>query len=273
MRIRIQHRMAYIYDQPISSIIQVLRLTPRNSEGQRVRNWRIDADHDVQLLNGEDAFGNIVHTLSFLRPLDDVAITVMGEVETHDTHGVVKGTMERFAPGLYLRETALTQPTAALRTFARDSAGKGEVLDRVHRVLTAVHETMTFDKALSDATTPAAKALAAKRGHAQDLAHVFIASMRVLDIPARYIGGYLARGEDIAQDGAVHGWAEAYVPKLGWIGCDPAAGISASEAHVRVAVGLDYLGAAPVRGTHQGGEEERLTVQVTADLSQQQRQN
>jgi transglutaminase-like putative cysteine protease len=61
---------------------------------------------------------------------------------------------------------------------------------------------------------------------------------------------------------AGHAWAEAYVPDFGWIAFDAANGICATDAHVRVAVGLDYLGAAPVRGTRFGGGGEALDVAV-----------
>ena len=52
------------------------------------------------------------------------------------------------------------------------------------------------------------------------------------------------------------------MPDLGWVAFDPANGICATDAHVRVAVGLDYLGAAPVRGSRQGGGDEALEVAV-----------
>ena len=57
---------------------------------------------------------------------------------------------------------------------------------------------------------------------------------------------------------AGHAWAEAYVENLGWVGFDPTNGMCTTDAHVRVAVGLDYLGAAPVRGTRFGGGGETL---------------
>jgi len=71
-------------------------------------------------------------------------------------------------------------------------------------------------------------------------------------------------------DGAVHqqaghAWAEAFVPDLGWIGFDAANAICGTDAHARVAIGLDYLGAAPVRGTRYGGGNETLTVAVKVD--------
>jgi transglutaminase-like putative cysteine protease len=264
MRIRIQHRLSYIYENPASAVIQVLRLTPRSTEGQRVRNWRIDLDHDVQLQNAEDAFGNIVHTLSFVRALDDLSITVTGEVETHETHGVVKGTLERFPVGLYLRETPATQSDAPLRMFARGHAGEGETLDRLHKLMAAVNERMKCDPAAE--ASPAAKALAAKSGNREDLAHVFIACARSLEIPARFVTGYLVGADGDAAGGSSHVWAEAFVPDLGWIGFDPETGISPSDAYIRVAVALDSLGAAPVRGSHPGTPHERLDVQVGSDL-------
>ena len=62
------------------------------------------------------------------------------------------------------------------------------------------------------------------------------------------------------------------MPHLGWVGFDAANGISVSDAHVRVAVGLDYLGAAPVRGSRTGGGSEDLDVSLTVDSAQRQAQ-
>ena len=69
------------------------------------------------------------------------------------------------------------------------------------------------------------------------------------------------------------GAAIAYVENLGWVGFDPTNGVSTTDAHVRVAVGLDYLGAAPVRGTRYGGAGETLTVAVRVAQARQQIQN
>ena len=104
--------------------------------------------------------------------------------------------------------------------------------------------------------TTAAEAFALKRGVCQDLTHVFIAAARHLGVPARYVGGYFHRADGVTQQDAGHAWAEAHVPALGWVAFDPANGICATDAHVRVAVGLDYLGAAPVRGARRGGGNE-----------------
>ena len=79
------------------------------------------------------------------------------------------------------------------------------------------------------------------------------------------------RADGVTAQDAGHAWAEAYVDKLGWVGFDPTNGISPTDAHVRVAVGLDYLGAAPVRGTRYGGGGE--TLEVTRQCRSGQRQS
>ena len=107
----------------------------------------------------------------------------------------------------------------------------------------------------------------------QDLSHIFIASARSLGVPARYVGGYFFRNDGITDQDAGHAWAEAFVPDLGWVAFDAANGISATDAHVRVAVGLDYLGAAPVRGMRYGGSGETLTVNVHVEKAARQAQN
>jgi transglutaminase-like putative cysteine protease len=132
---------------------------------------------------------------------------------------------------------------------------------------------MTFDTEPTQAETTAAEAFAGRRGVCQDGTHIFIAAARHLGIPARYISGHFFRDDDVTAQDAGHAWAESYVDKLGWVGFDPTNGISPTEAHVRVAVGLDYLGAAPVRGTRYGGGGETLKVAVNVDQASWQSQS
>jgi len=129
---------------------------------------------------------------------------------------------------------------------------------------------MRFEVGLTGTATKAGDALAAGHGVCQDFAQIFVASARLLGIPARYVSGHLARDE--AQE-AAHAWAEACVPDIGWIGFDPANGISPTDHYLRVAIGLDYLDAAPIRGARRGGGTESLTVSVDAAAAMRQSQS
>jgi transglutaminase-like putative cysteine protease len=263
MRLRIAHRNIYRYDPPAAAVIQVLRLTPRNHEGQYVVRWRIDVSADARLAAHEDAFGNITHVFSADGPFSELFVEVDGEVETQNTNGVVRGTLERFGPSLFLRDTALTQADPAIREFAHSvrAAKGGEVLAELHGLLDRLYEEMDHAGDDAEGAANAAEAFARKGGPSRDLTHIFIGAAHALGIPARYVGGYCCSDDGAAQ-AAGHAWAEALVPELGWIAFDPANGLCPTDAHVRVAIGLDALGAAPVRGMRYGPGAETLEVAI-----------
>jgi transglutaminase-like putative cysteine protease len=145
-------------------------------------------------------------------------------------------------------------------------------------------------------TPSAADAVRAGRGQSRDLAHIFIAVARTLGVPARFVAGYISHsnGASAAMNGNKAGdmadraairvvgetagdtagdfWAEVHVPDLGWVGFDPANGVCATGHHVRVAIGLDYLGAAPVRGAHYGGAREDVAVKLQVTQASRQTQ-
>jgi transglutaminase-like putative cysteine protease len=277
MRIRIRHQTIYRYEVPPSGVIQILRLTPRNHEGQYVVDWRIDMTADSRLSCHEDAFGNIVHTFTADGPVSEISVQVEGDVETQDTSGIIRGAVERFPPSLFLRETALTAPDAAIHEFARtlpEAVGgtpSGDVLKLLHLLLDRLHSdpARATGPAPPTATGPslptatAAQAFACGGRESQDLAHIFIATARSLGVPARYVAGYFHDPESLADYETGHAWTEAFVPGLGWVGFDPVNGICPTDAHVRVAVGLDYQSAAPVRASRYGGGSEARSVAIT----------
>jgi transglutaminase-like putative cysteine protease len=260
---------------PPSGVTQLLRLTPRDHEGQHVLSWRIDLSEDCLLHQHEDAFGNIIHSFTAEGPFDRLSVEVDGEVDTQDTGGLVKGAVECFPPQLFLRETSLTQPDPAIVDFAKTAqAGtNGDNLALLHALLAALNRQIAFDTDPTHTATTAAQAFALRRGVCQDITHIFVAAARSLGIPARYVGGHFHRADGVTSQEAGHAWAEAYVENLGWVGFDPTNGICITDAHVRVAVGLDYLGASPVRGTRYGGSGETLSVAVRVAQARQQIQN
>src|SRR6201999_3615780 len=266
MRLRIQHTTNYRYEPPATGVIQILRLTPGSHDGQYVAEWQIDVSTDSRLDMHEDAFGNVTHVMTH-GAIEDLTITVGGLIETHDTGGVLRGTDERFPPSLFLRPTALTAVNPAMENFARELRveSEGDALGFLHALMTQVNEHMTFDEDPTNTGTSAIEAFGGKRGVCQDYAHIFIACARSGGVPARFVSGHFLRSDGMINQQAGHAWAEAHVPDLGWVGFDPANAICTTDAHARVAIGLDYLGAAPVRGTRYGGGNETLTVTVKVD--------
>ena len=263
MRIGIHHETHYHYQQPVNGLIQTLRLTPRNHDSQFVIDWRIEVTADCRLERREDVFGNLADTFSLRTAVEQLTVLAAGEVDTEDNNGVVTGTVERLPPSLFLRETELTHVDPAMHQFAAEVAAPGTTdrLECLHRLLARLHAEITYDTDPTHSATTAAEAFALRRGVCQDITHIFIATARRLGTPARYISGYFYDGLGSVTT-AGHAWAEAYVEGLGWVGFDATHGVCVTDAHVRIAVGLDALGAAPVRGSRYGGGNEILTVAV-----------
>jgi len=265
MRLSIRHETTYIYGTPAAWAIQTLRLAPRGYGGQSIGSWRVEVDRDCRVDQAWDAFGNILHSFTADGPLEKLSIVATGEVETNDTHGVVQDQVERFPEILFLRDTSLTEADDAIRALAEVSTARttGDPIAMMHGFMNAIRDSTRFDTGATDVTTTARQALALGHGVCQDFAHIFIAGARHLGFPARYVSGYLYKEDAPELQEAGHGWAEAHLPDLGWVGFDPTNAVCPTEAYVRVAVGLDYLGAAPVRGSQHGGSDEKLSVQIS----------
>ena len=276
MRISVRHVITQEFAPPARSVIQSMRLRPRACESQSIMSWSIDADVDCQMREQHDAFGNFVQTLDAEGPLQKLTVIARGEVETFDTAGLLRSEKERFAPDVYLRDTDLTEADPALRKFAREAIkGAKTELDRPHFLMRAINEAIAFEAAKKEPAS-AIDVFKAKTGGSCELAHVFIAAARVVGVPARFVSGYLASDSDGAESAAdasdLRGWAEAYVEGLGWIGFDPSICLCMHDGHVRLAVALDYLGAAPLRVSPLLGATRRIEARAVMLQGQSQRQ-
>jgi transglutaminase-like putative cysteine protease len=286
MRLKISHSTTYTYAPPPTGVIQVLRLTPCNHDGQYVADWHVDVSVDARLDMQHDAFGNITHVFSH-DAVTELSVKVSGMIETQDTGGVMKGTVERFPPSFFLRPTSLTDASAEMVTLSRQlfKEAEGNTLDFLHTLMMQVGNHVTFEAgathsrskngvaSLAYVASSASEAFKLKRGVCQDFAHIFSACARSAGVPTRFVSGHFFSTDDRPAKEGGHAWTEAFVEKLGWVGFDPANGLCTTDAHVRVAIGLDYLGAAPVRGTYYGGGGETMTVAVKVDQAGRQSQS
>lgn len=260
MRISIDHRSTYEYETPATFAVLRLYLTPLDFEGQTVVDWSIEAPGIEKAVVYRDAFGNVAHLVTQTGPHASLTVRAHGVVETEDRSGIVRGLGEDMPRDVFLRQTPVTAPNAAIRAIAA-KVEKLAGLDLLHALMAEIRGRVDYETGATGAGTTAAEAVAAGKGVCQDHAHVFISAARHLGVPARFVTGYLAvEGEGPAEAG--HAWAEALVDKLGWVGFDVANSICPTDRYVRIACGLDGKGVTPVRGTRRGGEGERLGVAV-----------
>lgn len=261
MLLQIRHDTTYEFNPPMRGVVQSLRLFPSECENQRVLDWTVEIDGAVRGACFTDGAGDRIETAVVMGPVERVVVRVSGHVETADLAGVLTGHRERIRPAAYLRHTRFTQPDGALRDLARTAVkGAGSDLDRAHALSAAIGEAIAYTPGKTDHATTAAEALAAGEGVCQDHAHALIAAALSLDIPARYVSGYLYAEGDTAE--ASHAWAELMVPDLGWIGFDASNNVCPDQHYVRLGSGYDAIDAAPIRGVAQGAGAEALKVDV-----------
>ena len=265
MLISIRHQTRYTYDAPAKYAIQTLRLTPPSFVGQTVKDWSVKAPCIENAVHFTDSFGNAASLVTCNLPHTEIEIVAQGLVETTDCAGVVKGLNDPSPNRIYLRQTPATTPDDAIRDLAA-STKADTILARLHALMDAIRERVEYETGSTSQLTPAAVVLTQGKGVCQDHAHVFIAAVRSLGIPARYVNGYFLSGAE-GPEAAHHAWAEAYVDHLGWVGFDVANLVCPDDRFVRLATGLDSASASPIRGSRPipsgtASVKEHLTVHV-----------
>lgn len=269
MQMHIRHETRYRYERPVKYSVQSLHLTPRRDLSQRALAWSIAAPG--RRLEQVDAYGNISHLLTIEEPHREIHIVVHGVVETADTEA--RQDDGPLSPLAYLAPTKLTAPNDELRAFAQRALTKvTDPRDRAQKLAEAVFDAVRYKSGTSDVQDSAAVALKSGEGVCQDHAHVYIASARSMGIPARYVSGYLYTGD--SSDAASHAWVDVWLgSEIGWQSIDVTHKCPAVRTYCRLAVGRDYLDAAPVRGVRQGGGGEKMEANVlVAESAQQQQQ-
>lgn len=264
MRISIRHELRFSPDDDVTHAVQHLLATPRDTPAQRVVEWSISMPGIEGAAIFDDAFGNIAHMVSQRQPEDALFIAIGGVVDTTDTNGVL-GRLETDPNiALFKRITGQTRPNGHLvnRLKAQQKAGSNHV-DMFHWLMNVLHEANAPDEGEDDDAPEIA---------AEDHAHVFVAALRGMDIPARFVTGYVLG--DASAPARLHCWAEAWDDGLGWIGFDPSVNLCPTPNYVRLATGLDADTTALVRQVPDMPRAASDAIRVSQEMmiNQQQQQ-
>jgi transglutaminase-like putative cysteine protease len=248
MRFSITHEFKYSYDSPVRLSTQYLRLTPRDTARQTVTRWNLETPG--QALRTTDGYGNVLHVLTIDKAVTEISIEAAGSVETAPTLDEPSDfTGAPLSPLLFLRPTGLTRVDGALGAFAEKYRRAVPEHSGLRELAAAIHDKH-------------------RAGSAADAAHAFIACCRHLGVPARYVSGYVYARKEQSNGVAMHAWAEAWVVER-WRSFDIAHDCAVGEAHIKLAVGADYLDACPVRGVRIGGGAENLIAHAHVEATQQ----
>lgn len=283
----IRQTTTYSYAAPVRAAKQVLRMTPVDRRGhQHVIAHILDVDPaPSEIVRGRDFFGNGVAWLVVdaahdqltisTRSRIDVSVTPLPEPATTPVVELVRATalasmdLSASSPvhALFASRSVPLDP-AITEWTASSCAGDQPILVAAMDVMRRIHADFTYDPEATSVTTLPGESFTARSGVCQDFAHVMIAGLRGLGVPARYVSGYLRtvppEGQPrLAGADATHAWVEVWCgEEIGWIGLDPTNAIAACEDHVILAVGRDYSDVSPVDGVVVSSGNQVLAVGV-----------
>lgn len=248
MKLIVRHQTIYSYAAAAGRVAMRLKLMPVDTPAQRVLDWQVSVNEEPLSSFRSNSYGEKEAIWVRHDRLDHAVIVAEGLVETQERHGVQGHLGSKVDPRYFLRDTRLTRSSEAIAAMAKSLPADGTPLATLHALSAAVSDAIHYRAGVTTADTCAADAFALGAGVCQDHAQVFIAAARTVGMPARYVSGYLLAGEgDTLHE--THGWAEAWLPDLGWIGFDPSNRVCVTERYLRVASGLDADDAAPIRGS------------------------
>jgi transglutaminase-like putative cysteine protease len=280
MRLRIRHMTSFHYEEAARAAFTELRLTPRNDESQNLLRFTLTIDPPARTTSYRDHFGALVYAFNIWAPHHDLSIVAESEVVTYPGPALPEEAGDLDAlddPQLIDDQAEWLSPSARasggeqLTAFAehiKEVVRPTSVLALVRGARSEVHRRFAYLSGSSYVSSTVDDLLERGSGVCQDFAHLSIATLRELGVPARYVSGYFYAGPmpplpDQTVDVVSHAWVEALVPGTGWVGLDPTNDCPPDERHVTVAVGRDYSDVAPVSGVMHGGAGQILEVSVT----------
>ena len=270
MILEIQHETRFEYSEPAIEAVTEARMEPLSDGDQSCHSYHLAISPAVEVSRYEDGFGNRVHHFNVLAPHTTMRMLSASVVEIHP---------RRRDP----RESVVTYPLApdelplAARDFlyfrgsVRRTARLAPAVDAVRPmegaplgplVLDVAHHIFSHFEYARDVTlanSPVDEILEKRKGVCQDFAHLMIALLRALGVPARYVSGYVHRPNKESQS---HAWCEAWLPDLGWIGVDPTNDRVVDEHFAKVAIGRDFTDVPPNKGVCRTRGTEAISVRV-----------
>lgn len=274
----IQHQTRFRYDSPVSESIMELHMQPRTEGRQRCLNFFVKVNPKARVLQYRDHLGNHVHHFSVAAKHTQLLITTEATVEVTPADALpgllslsawdeLDCILARVDHWEFLMPSDYAQPSPLLQELALqlDLRRREDPLSLLIEINRGLYERFDYATRHTHVHSPIDHALSGRRGVCQDFAHIFIALLRQLRIPARYVSGYLyhnRQNPDRSADGSSHAWVEAMLPGLGWIGFDPTNNLLAGERHIRTAIGRDYSDVPPTQGIFRGGASSELDVLV-----------
>ena len=277
----IEHETRYVHAGRVSTSQHVACLTPRALPRQHVRAHHVVVDPGPANESRRiDCYGNVEEQFTITTPYSELRVVSHSVVEVSpredafDPEGSPAWEDVRSDDGFNVASefrypSPYVEPAAVLAAFARESfTDRRPLLAAAVALMHRIHDEFQFDPGATSITTPATRVLEERHGVCQDFAHLQIACLRSLGLPARYVSGYLLTDPPPGQPRLVgadasHAWLSVWCPRNGWVDLDPTNAVLPDTRHVTIAWGRDYGDVSPLRGVVLGGGTHELYVGVS----------
>ncbi len=283
MKIRIQHRTTYNYNQPVSFGQHKIMVRPREGHDVHIESsiLEINPAHTIRWMR--DVNGNSIAKVDFARPASQISFyseVVLQQYDVNPLDFILEESAVTY-PFVYDPDT-LPELTAFMALlYPRDAAILREWLGRFwtpgNKIETIAllqnlnrHINQTFQYRRRDelgVQTPA-ETLKRNSGSCRDFATLMLEACRCWGLAARFVSGYMQCESTEAGGASTHAWTEVYLPGAGWKGFDPTSGIMTGAQHVTVAVSRNPENAAPIAGSFQGPPDAFQSIQVDVSVAQ-----
>jgi transglutaminase-like putative cysteine protease len=271
-RVRVVHTTGYRYAAPVTQSYNEARLTPRSDRRQNLIVSRVETTPATRSYRYTDYWGTEVTAFDLHAPHLELKIVSSSVVETGELVSPVDeaswadlrgpDVVDRYAE--FGAWTGYVPRNRELGAVARELRKGRRPAEAVLAVSEWVHDKLTYQRGTTGVHSSAVDAWQAREGVCQDYAHLTLALLRSIGIPARYVSGYLHTKPDAKVGetvrGESHAWIEAWTG--GWWGFDPTNDVEAGPRHIWVAIGRDYADVSPLKGTYSGGAATAIEVSV-----------
>jgi transglutaminase-like putative cysteine protease len=282
----IRHLTLYEYGSTITYSHCALRLLAMDSEGQRVLSSRLRiTPSPAQTVERTCFFGNKLTILTIETAHRELAVEVTAaiEIDRSDPEGLFQtqpfeivreeafdtASLDKDSPAHFLYPSRLVPRLDAVADYARESFQEGRpILDGAKEVMQRIKADFKYDTKATVVSTPVLEAFGKRRGVCQDFAHIMIAGLRGLGLPAAYISGYIRTipppgKKRLEGTDAMHAWVSLWCgASHGWVGLDPTNAMMIGNDHITLAKGRDYADVSPIAGIILGSGEQDVEVRV-----------
>lgn len=283
---KIIHKTDYTYQEPVSLCHNIIRLIPRSTNQQFCKKSVVTIHPEPEvIIEYDDFYGNRLVYFTIEKEHKKLSVQVFSEIEKRIASNEHQPQFNKISweevcrlthtltPELldvkqFIASTPMTTADDSIAAYASISFTQGRPLfEAAKNLMNRIYTDFKFESGFTTISTPLSEVMKERKGVCQDFAHLAIACLRSMGLPAKYVSGYIetipAPGvEKLVGVDASHAWFSVYIPGSGWVDFDPTNNLMPADQHITIGWGRDYADITPLKGIIMSSGKHELKVSV-----------